>query len=301
MTKNNSDNVSPTVIYIMGTGRSGSTMLEVLLSTDDEVCGVGELTHIFRDGFLGNNNCACGVPFSQCEFWNGVQKRLSYTPYKVVLSSALLNEIDWHKSFLKLIFHTISKERIVSYARTNIELYNACAHVAGKRIIVDSSKYPARALMLRRICGPSVKIICLTRSPEGILSAFQKTDIEQTAKTPLAASLYYIYVLLCCRIVSLIADNVHFISFEDMTSSPQETLKGIEIFTGVSFEETRKRLNEKVAFMPGHIVTGNRLKNNKSIYFKVMQITEKKAPKKYMLLLAVMNACRKILGFKKKS
>lgn len=293
----NINNNAPLILYIMGTGRSGTTMLEILLSADDEVCGVGELTHIFRDGFEGGKTCACGQAFSQCAFWGRIQQQLSYPFRQVLQFSDLFNRIDWHKGFLTILFHTLSKEEIKAYARINNELYTACADVSGSGVIVDSSKYPARALMLSRQYGSAVKIICLTRSAEGILNAFQKTDVEQPSKSPLAVLFYYIYVLICCRIVAIVTKNVHFISFEDLSAFPLETIKSIENFTGISFVESKKRIKQNLAFTPGHIITGNRLKNSRSTYFKKKQSIKKTTQNKHKFLLFLMKVSKNILGF----
>jgi hypothetical protein len=287
----------PLVLYIMGTGRSGTTMLEIMLSVNDDVCGVGELTHIFRDGFEGDKTCACGQAFSQCAFWSQIQQRLSYPFRQVLQFSDLLNRIDWHKGFLKTLFHAFSKKKTKAYARINKELYTACADVSGRRVIVDSSKYPGRALMLSRLYGSAVKIICLTRSAEGLLNAFLKTDVEQPSKSPFAVLVYYVYVLLCCRIVALATNNVLFITFEELTAFPVKTIKKIEAFTGITFEQTRRRLENNAALTPGHIVTGNRLRNNKTIFFQKQQGEQKLIPKRHNLFLFLMKVSKKLLGF----
>ena len=40
--------MSPTVLYIAGYGRSGSTVLDMLLGTHPRIIGGGELTHLFH-------------------------------------------------------------------------------------------------------------------------------------------------------------------------------------------------------------------------------------------------------------
>jgi len=285
------------LLYIMGTGRSGTTILEILLSANDAVCSVGELTHIFQDGFEGNNTCACGTTFKLCEFWGKVQQRLSYPPTRVLKYSKLFNKIDWHKGFLKTLFHSISPKNIGVYTQANKDLYDACSDISGKRVIVDSSKYPARALMLNYIYGPSLKIICLTRSPEGILNAFLKTGVEQPSKSPFAVLIYYVYVLLASRIVAMISKNVLCITFEELTGTPIQTLIKIERFTGVSTEQARQQIQGNTAFSPGHIITGNRLRYNKAIFFHKKQPRLKLLPKTHKLFLLLMKASQKLLGF----
>ena len=213
------------IIYIMGTGRSGTTILEILLSANNDICSVGELTHIFRDGFGRKKSCACGQPFNQCVFWSRVNKYLGLSQQMFLKCRYLFNRIDWHLGFLKQLFMAVSDKKTSVYNQINNALYKACADASGKPVIVDSSKYPSRALMLSKLYGGSAKIICLTRSPEGLFAAFKKNDIEQPAKSSLGIFLYYAYVLLCCRITALITKNVFFITFEELIMYPVKTIK----------------------------------------------------------------------------
>jgi len=285
------------ILYVMGTGRSGSTILEILLSANDEVCSVGELTYIFKDGYAADETCACGAAFRDCDFWRSVQGRLSLSPCESHQYAGLFHNIDWHMGFFKLIFRCVSRENVSSYNRINEMLYEACASVTGKKVIVDSSKYPARALMLHRLFRSSVKIICLTRSPGGLLNAFQKAGVEQPAKSPFAVFAYYSFVLLCCRLVSLITKNVLFITFEELKTLPVETIRKIEKFTGISFEQTIQTLEENAAFTPGHIITGNRLRKQKSIYFRTKHAVHTQVPTKHKPFLVLMKTTKQLFGF----
>src|SRR5687767_4385545 len=50
----------PEILYVMGTGRSGTTILEVLLTNEEGITSTGEVKHIFRDAFVRDLQCACG-------------------------------------------------------------------------------------------------------------------------------------------------------------------------------------------------------------------------------------------------
>ena len=56
----------PRMIYIMGTARSGSTILEILLGKGKGVFGAGELAHLIADGFIKDADCSCDHPVSEC-------------------------------------------------------------------------------------------------------------------------------------------------------------------------------------------------------------------------------------------
>ncbi len=59
----------PTVLYLGGLGRSGTTVLERVLGELPGVCSAGELVHLWRRGVLDDETCGCGRPFGSCPFW----------------------------------------------------------------------------------------------------------------------------------------------------------------------------------------------------------------------------------------
>src|SRR5689334_5320337 len=71
-------NNKPQIIYIMADNRSGSTLLENILSKSDECFSVGELAmlkgHLLKEGHGENWNwkCSCGQPLDKCIFWSPI-------------------------------------------------------------------------------------------------------------------------------------------------------------------------------------------------------------------------------------
>ncbi len=59
------------VIYILGAGSSGSTLLSLLLGAHSRMVNVGEISHIDRYRAL-DLNCGCGERVSKCSFWSKV-------------------------------------------------------------------------------------------------------------------------------------------------------------------------------------------------------------------------------------
>ena len=58
------------IIYILGSGHSGTTMLEILLSHHPQAISIGEAWVLPKRLTTASHVvCACGVPFSECEFW----------------------------------------------------------------------------------------------------------------------------------------------------------------------------------------------------------------------------------------
>jgi hypothetical protein len=66
----------PTVIYVAGSGRSGSTLLERTLGEITGFVNVGELIDLFRRVVREGERCGCNEPFESCPFWSGVGREI---------------------------------------------------------------------------------------------------------------------------------------------------------------------------------------------------------------------------------
>ena len=56
------------LVYVGGHGRSGSTLLDVLLDASPQLLGVGELHHLPRL-LADDQSCSCGTALGRCPFW----------------------------------------------------------------------------------------------------------------------------------------------------------------------------------------------------------------------------------------
>src|SRR5580765_7706889 len=143
--------IKPTVIYIIADRRSGSTLLENILSRSGEIISVGELAmlkgHIVKKGpgELWNWNCSCGKPVMECEFWPQVlPKQVDETfdtniswPYKSVTApSAFFSSRTSCRSLMKYI----QTQKNIQTRGTLGPIYETISRTSGKKFIVDSSK-----------------------------------------------------------------------------------------------------------------------------------------------------------------
>ena len=156
------------------------------------------------------------------------------------------------------------------YEECSRELFSNVARVRGCRVIVDSSKFAGRALLLSRSMPQHVKVLCITRSAAGLLKAFSKpNEGEQRPKGALAASAYYLYVLACMRLVKWRLKHRCFaIRFEELNRDPGAVLTQIEAWSGYSLATARERIAAGQPFDVGHIVTGNRLRKKGKVKFE---------------------------------
>ncbi len=291
----------PEILYVMGTGRSGTTILEVLLTNDDGITGTGELKHIFRDAFVRDLQCSCGRSGHQCELWARVLHTSGWSREDCETLRATVEQLEGHANFPSVYLGRTNQQLLDRYATASTTLFRSIARIMGSAVVVDSSKYPARALLLERLYPGKVKVLCITRSAQGLIAAFQKkNDGEQRPKGRIAVIVYFLYVLLCMRLVRLrLRDRCHVVRFEDLNRDPVRSLEEIERWSGYRLDTARAKTSSRDWFDVGHIMTGNRLRKKGRVKFdpsagKIGAAQAKSIP---AWLSSWLEGYRKLLGF----
>lgn len=209
----------PTIIYIMADNRSGSTLLENILSKSDECFSVGELTmlkgHLLKNGpgEKWNWNCACGSPLTECVFWSSIVKQTyqanpenfaSGIKWNFKSKALALNAMFpflFKNKFLKVISNPANKQ----VTDTLNELFKLVQVKSGKQFIVDSSKNPLQALAIyKKITGFDVKVIWLKRDVRAIVTSKNKWKSlnKKKEKSKLKRLLDVFYYRRLCYTVS---------------------------------------------------------------------------------------------------
>lgn len=260
----------PNVFYIMGTARSCSTVLEILLAAGQGAFGAGELTALPKDGFISDKECSCNQPVSRCDVWGKVLGRLALGKEEIKQWVSLQQKIDWHVGFFRQLLFCIIKQDLLKYKQYNLELFIAIKKTTNCDVIIDSSKYAGRALALDQVIGRRMSVICLTRSPEGLMNSFQKPNKdEQHPKTPLNTLIYYVITLISLRIAcGRLGKHVYQLRYEDLIADPIGSLEKIESWGHLDLSTAKKQIKKRRPLDVGHIVTGNRLRRNRQIVFK---------------------------------
>jgi hypothetical protein len=155
------------VLYIMGYGHSGSTFIDTVLGNHQDIESVGELSNLHRDAWQDGKLCACGQRGNICPFWSkirqtwtrrcGVEDINGYLELQQTFDN-WKSPICWYR-LIKQGEKPLLRFRI--YGERTRALYKAISQVSGKSLIVDSSKSPARALVLSMIKGLDFRLIHL--------------------------------------------------------------------------------------------------------------------------------------------
>jgi Sulfotransferase family len=167
------------LLYVGGMHRSGSTLADMMIGQLPGHVGVGELYFLWDNGPKHNVTCACGEPFFDCPFWRAVGER-AFGGWSESLADEMLQlqrEVDRTTLIPKLLTARENSEFAAAcrrYTGRLAALYRAIADVAGKDVVVDSSKRPSLAFALRREPDIELAVAQVVRDPRGVAYSWSK-------------------------------------------------------------------------------------------------------------------------------
>ncbi|MCP3993374.1 MAG: sulfotransferase [Actinomycetia bacterium] len=220
----------PTAIYVVGLGRSGTTLLDMYLSSQSHgVVGTGEV-HRLSIWRGSEHRCACGERIDDCPLWAPVLEDLdaalgprwsSSAQRRSGLGSAVLPLLcPWllagrlpPQFLLKCAYQDFEP---VQKACT--ELFKSIRKQTSASTILDSSKNIGRLLLLLRASGDDLAIIHLVRSPFEVVAAHQHHYGTGRYAALLSWSLGTLTAAAVLRIVG--TDRSMQLSYEDLCSDP---------------------------------------------------------------------------------
>lgn len=249
----------------MGAGRSGTTALATFLGNSSEILNLGEMHQYFKH-IADEKECSCGDQLKNCKFWdNKISNNLIQSSTK---NRFLSEKFESHSSIFKHILQLFSKKEIKEYIEIHQQLLNTIQLDSEKTILLDSSKYIGRALALDKLENIDLKVIYVVRDVRGVINSFSKK--VQTSKSPFSSIAYYLAINLVAEFISLfiLRKKVIKIRYEDLIENPIQLFEKLEKFINVDLTDVKEKICQEQPFSIGHIIGGNRLKENKEIYFR---------------------------------
>lgn len=242
------------LIYLLGAGRSGTTLLATLLNNHEDIETLGEM-HQFIEYIDEDKECSCGEKLTSCSTWN-----LLADPMIIDIKGERLycENKERHKNIPSLIFSRKQNKRYISIQE---RIFSSISEHRKSKWYLDSSKYIARYLLLKKSNKINIKGIYMVRDPRGVINSFTKK--VQTSKRPLSAILYYNLINFFGELVSRTNKNILKIKYEDLVESPEQVLD--EIYKHVFGSSKASVKMPEYTTMP-HIVGGNRIKTKKRIH-----------------------------------
>ena len=170
------------VLYLLGKGRSGSTLLSMALGELDGVFAAGELRFFWRRGLVEDRRCACGERITACPVWGAVAGRLADLDAEGLArdSEAVFR---WGAAPRLVAGRTRAWTALERWSAATSRLIDAVAEVTGAEVIVDSSKWPTDPGVLGRVDAIAPFSLLLVRDPRAVAWSWQRTkahhDLEQ--------------------------------------------------------------------------------------------------------------------------
>jgi Sulfotransferase family len=177
---------APVVVFIAGTGHSGSTLLEMVLGAMPGFVNVGELIDLYRRDAPRSERCGCGEPFASCPFWSGVGRRVNagagWDSERLAAVDRARRRLTRQRYLPRLLALPLAgdgfRRDLAAYGQNYAELYRAIADQAGAQCVVDASKWPGQALALAR-AGLDIRMIHLVRDARGVAYSFGKQGVRR--------------------------------------------------------------------------------------------------------------------------
>ena len=261
------------MIYISGAGRSGSTLLDIILGNQAGHQSLGEMGYLLPNAILDNEYCSCNNPVSECPHWSKIIKAweskmtISLEEYYTLQKTFLRNK----KSFYVFVAFLIKSKKFNLLVDNTRLLYECIYENSDKQIFIDSSKTPQRILLLRSIKLP-LQVIHLKRNYKGVLNskkkAFKKDSskgIERDMKpqsTIFASIVYLIDNYL--TILFSIGIKRKVLHYENLIAQPEKEIQRV----AETDKQALETLKNRGPFYAEHLVAGNMMRMSNSIFIQ---------------------------------
>jgi hypothetical protein len=273
------------VAYVCSSGRSGSTLLDLMLGSHPRFESLGEIDHLPKNLTL-NTPCSCGAPARECPFWSRVAdvllKRhgidLRDDPYRFPLGLFRASRVIDHdhqtprylvmrrivlgakllelRHGLRLLPRAMTKvfDRCIV---NSIRLYEAVSESCGATCLVDSSKEYRRAVSLYRLDPARVRLLILVRDGRGVFNAMRRSGADRKRSLNFWKRYYEHALPVIQRHVP--KEHRMMIRYEDLVARPEATLSAVCAVLGVTYDSRMLQFRDAAK----HVLNGNDMRSQK--------------------------------------
>lgn len=288
--------MNPRLIYVLGRGHSGSTLITAALGNALQIHSAGELNYKLE------SVCGCGNNVLDCSFWKEVSEKYdtSQEAYAWQSDMALIRRQAVNFRMLLPLLLGRRTNKFDALKAANERVLTVISDVSGCENILDASKQPLRALFLAR-ATPTTKFIHLVRRPEGYLSSYYQRTMHNERVFFLGryynqsrfAPLLLVFMAMSWLAGNLLSELVRFVApknfirvrYEDLTANPHQEFTRIGNFLGLDLSSVIEMVESGELMPTGHIIGGNaRVRTEKGFRFQPSAGRERDIPWGYKLL-----------------
>ncbi|MFK7946500.1 MAG: sulfotransferase domain-containing protein [Saprospiraceae bacterium] len=263
------------IIYVAGYGRSGSTLLDTILSSHPELEGVGEIKYLFEEW----NKKETLAPI-----WDDILE-LYQKEVGISLEEAHNITCDVQNPFKSTT--SIQREK---YFKIWSFLMSTLSERLPDITIVDSSKNAMDAFnrpKLLKDLGYEVKIIHLTRSPKDVIYSLGKKGSNRLLEAgvkgkkailkggTIRALINWTWVNLGVKYYysSKKGYKIYSLKYEDFIEKTEETFKDVANFLEID-EQPFDNISQGIEVQGGIGVSGNRMRRKSKIIIRSQEVVK---------------------------
>lgn len=275
------------VLYIMGSGRSGSTVLDMALGSVPTIVSAGELANLHFRTNLELEYCSCGRVIASCPFWSQVMARLeSQSDFSNQRYALLQQRYERLRSLPRLISAHIEEDADFRwYLQRSAIIFRTIADIAGARVVVDSSKSPTRALALSRVPGIKLVPVHLVADPCGVVWSLRRAwavdptaGIQHTLKpvSTARAAAGWLATNWAAEYVKRRLPGALFLRYEDFAAAPTAVVE--RILHAAAIDYPAGGLPEIIEPGKLHVAAGNRVRRQDKVVIRMDDAWMRKMP-----------------------
>lgn len=272
-----------TLVYILGSGHCGSTLLSMLLNGHPRMLAMSELRKI--DGLVGGVGREGEPNPLDGLLWQKVRRRYearSGAPFERLS----IQHPSW-KAFARW-----SKARIHAWAEPVVQLLSCVAAESGRDLLIDSSKSWQQLYLLRRSGRIPVKVLHVVRDGRAVFHSYnRKYDdflfsfgqwMKPTAMAPVLRRMFGDDEWLTVR-------------YEELATEPARVLGEISRFLGAEFDPAMLRYRSH----PWFGIQGNRMAHGKSEEIRLDEKWRRDLSRRNRVLFEVLGgAINRLYGYR---
>jgi len=259
----------PSVLFIAGIHRSGTTLAARLLGEIQGFFCAGELNSLWA-----SEMCACARPVDECPVWSAVLTRAfvgTHPPDRreiLALQAHIRSRPVQLLSLIREGGHPTDDHPARRYGEILRRIFVAINEVTGADVVVDSTKNPNYAYVTATFTGLPVSILHLVRDPRAVAYSLSRLPLEpgkpQEYKGILGPAVSSGRWLVWHGLTETLASAaVHGryqrMRYEDLVRAPAGALLSACKLVGVADRELPQFLTSDTANLnENHTVSGNR-------------------------------------------
>jgi hypothetical protein len=241
------------LIYIAGDGRSGSTLLDLVLGSHPSITGTGEVHRLSLHP--EERLCGCGATYDGCPYWTSIRESLakridaanlsSWASFPLHVPPAKI-EAEIFPNLVELLLvlnayrplRTASSvshhaKRLLDTTKNAWSLFDSIAAHDVCEYVVDSTKTPVRLKSLYSARPDSIHVIYLVRDGRAVAaSARRRTGqpIDTAARAWLRNNRNVLLML-----AGIPKQQIHMVRYEDFCRNPDSTIRETCGFLGLEY------------------------------------------------------------------